>query len=289
MPQWVFTGVLAAGTSAYLCWEARRRFVLVDTSTTELHTQGGPSSGVWGLHTAPIDWCEQNYAVTTFITEFWNTVSCIFYVVAALAAGVNVCFNHALPLAKTPRLYQVYWIALLLTGIWSAVFHATLWWWGQKLDELWENITLLALVYMGFEQNMGVAFIHGILCSAGVVLIPEVFTELHVAASVAALLHVSYRIAKSHKVLQPLVSRAAIHGVAGFSCWLVDKTACGVFFRVLQLLQLHAWWHLFTALALYQAGVVALCVSCLNHGIAFECEPQARAGTLYLVPPRKAE
>ena len=31
--------------------------------------------GFWLPHTATIDWCESNYAVTSYIAEFWNTVS----------------------------------------------------------------------------------------------------------------------------------------------------------------------------------------------------------------------
>ena len=31
--------------------------------------------GYWGKRTATIDWCEENYQVTNYIAEFWNTVS----------------------------------------------------------------------------------------------------------------------------------------------------------------------------------------------------------------------
>ncbi|GFO35894.1 alkaline ceramidase 3 [Plakobranchus ocellatus] len=31
--------------------------------------------GYWGKQTATLDWCEDNYAVSYYVAEFWNTVS----------------------------------------------------------------------------------------------------------------------------------------------------------------------------------------------------------------------
>jgi len=40
-------------------------------------TSEGPVStvGWWGHPTASIDWCEENYVVSYYIAEFWNTIS----------------------------------------------------------------------------------------------------------------------------------------------------------------------------------------------------------------------
>ena len=35
---------------------------------------GNGGGGVWGNPTALIDWCEENYVVTTYVAEFWNTL-----------------------------------------------------------------------------------------------------------------------------------------------------------------------------------------------------------------------
>jgi hypothetical protein len=31
--------------------------------------------GYWGKRTSTIDWCEENYEVTNYVAEFWNTLS----------------------------------------------------------------------------------------------------------------------------------------------------------------------------------------------------------------------
>ncbi|KAK3094993.1 hypothetical protein FSP39_008837 [Pinctada imbricata] len=43
-----------------------------------------PVDGLWGSPTATIDWCEENYKVTPFIAEFWNTLSNIFFIIPSI-------------------------------------------------------------------------------------------------------------------------------------------------------------------------------------------------------------
>jgi hypothetical protein len=44
----------------------------------------GGRAGHWGERTSNLDWCEENYVVTPYVAEWWNTVSNAGYVVLAL-------------------------------------------------------------------------------------------------------------------------------------------------------------------------------------------------------------
>jgi len=254
LSQAFFLASLAAGVGVFLVWELQQ-----STASEASGTAGGRrrhDSGPWGPHTAPIDWCESNYAVVPFVAEFWNTLSCICYLVAAAVLFWSP--RVRLPAGGAQTCYNLHALALALTGVFSAVFHATLWWWGQKTDEICENLALLALIYMPHHRAPLLLAAHGAVMSAGILLIPQVFAELHVAASVACLLRVGYGRAVANRSLHEPIRLGAMFGLAGFVCWLVDKITCSSLPLTSQLLQLHSWWHLFTALGLYQAAGAGL-------------------------------
>src|SRR5262249_21282825 len=103
-------GVNAPGTRA-----ARLRGVPVDPA------------GVWGIPTASIDWCEQNHVVTPWIAEFWNTLSSVAMVIAGLVGACTRRFATEVRIAFG---------LLILVGLGSIAFHATLRFELQMLDEL---------------------------------------------------------------------------------------------------------------------------------------------------------
>ena len=49
--------------------------------------------GVWGPPTATIDWCEENYAVTIYVAEWWNTISNLA-IVGAGGWGLHWTLRH---------------------------------------------------------------------------------------------------------------------------------------------------------------------------------------------------
>lgn len=78
------------------------------------------SIGYWGEPSSTIDWCEDNYALSFYIAEFWNTISNVLFVVLAIYG-----YRRARREGFEPRfLYQ--YIAVIIVGIGSASFHGTL-------------------------------------------------------------------------------------------------------------------------------------------------------------------
>ncbi|CAF0821802.1 unnamed protein product [Rotaria sordida] len=79
-----------------------------------------------------VDWCEPNYVVTEYIAEFWNTVSNIFFfLVPPLMIILFASYSKRVANGIT-----ILWILLIVIGIGSVYFHATLSLAGQLVDEI---------------------------------------------------------------------------------------------------------------------------------------------------------
>jgi len=73
--------------------------------------------GFWGVPTASIDWCEQNYALLPWVCEAFNTVSSLAMVLAGALGLSRQTFA---------REVRVAFALLVLVGLGSIAFHATL-------------------------------------------------------------------------------------------------------------------------------------------------------------------
>ena len=100
--------------------------------------------GFWGVPTASIDWCEQNYAVLPWVAEFWNTLSS-FAMVGAGLVGVST--------RRFAAEIRVAFALLILVGLGSVAFHATLRFGLQMLDELPMLYLVTWLVWLLVENG----------------------------------------------------------------------------------------------------------------------------------------
>ena len=221
----------------------------------------------WGPATG-IDWCEEDYAVSPFIAEFFNTLSNAAYVVAGLS-----CLRQARAHAclRADRRFAAAAVAIILTGAASAWFHATLHQHAQRADEAVENAAVVLLAGTasagaGASASAGAlprALLHCAAAAAGVCFVTAfLFCEVHLIAMVLVLLRRLRGLAAADKRVRPHILRAAVLGAAGFGCWLVDRVGCGAVLAAtrrwgLPNPQLHAWWHLLTGAALHEAFYVS--------------------------------
>eukprot|EP00971_Amphidinium_carterae_P242732 4819746-Amphidinium_carterae.1 len=95
----------------------------------------------------------------------------------------------------------------------SLLFHCTLWWIFQKLDEVWENGIL---IYMAYWQSDGRATLlrptlHFLVCSALILAVRNVnFCELHLVTIVVFTLAKFRRVARCNAAVGRYVLLAGI-------------------------------------------------------------------------------
>jgi alkaline ceramidase len=99
------------------------------------------------LLSSEVDWCEENYTVTPFIAEFWNTVrylqnakilhsfffqsNAIFLIIPPI---LSIKYKNYGEVLKVPVGYV--WSLLTIVGLGSIYFHSTLSLVGQLVDEI---------------------------------------------------------------------------------------------------------------------------------------------------------
>ena len=146
---------------------------------------------LWGP--APIDWCEPNMSsVNPFgVEELHNTWSNVMYVVVGVLL-LREYVRSVPPLQRDP-VYFSFCVNVVMTGITSGWFHATLMFIAQKSDEFFENAAVLSLMYFHImpksphrpsSDRYFIFSAHMTLLALGVVLIPEMFCEIHLIAIV---------------------------------------------------------------------------------------------------------
>lgn len=176
--------------------------------------------------------CESNNAVTALVKEFWNTISNLMFVIV----GLLIC-RQSKHLGLSWK-FSGTGICVLLTGIASAYFHATLTLHGQRADEIFENLILVFLFRL--DDNHGLRlWVHAFAASFGILFVSAVlFCELHLI--VMALLN-TFRLYKLQLPMSGVDSKkkffsrnvvlAALLAIFGFVCWLIDRCAPNIFFH----------------------------------------------------------
>ena len=223
--------------------------------------------------TEAIDWCEANF-IHPDIAEFWNCVSSLSYCLVGLSLTVQ---DYHIVVMRRPLRFAGPLVFIL--GLASASFHATLKLHHQRLDEVFETFSLVSLLHSAVEPALpALAWpAHTALAFLGVTRVHSfLFTEVHLVLCAVLLGMALVRLAgraqarggssaKGVAQLQGRLLVAASSAAIGALCWLLDRLLC----PQLQGAQLHAWWHVLTAVTLHESyAVAALAGSALEGGKA---------------------
>ena len=86
--------------------------------------------GYWLPHSANHDFCEHNYVYTPYIAEFWNTITNLAMIIPPIYGIWDVRKQ------KFEKRFYICYSMLLTIGLGSWLFHMTLWYEMQLLDEI---------------------------------------------------------------------------------------------------------------------------------------------------------
>jgi dihydroceramidase len=220
--------------------------------------------GLWGAVTASHDWCEVNYEHTRLVCELYNSVSSL----AMVAAGLLGMWLHR---GTLERRFQLAYFIVVIVGLGSIAFHATLRRELQLLDELPMLYSALVLVYILLEDRPARRFGWWFPAALAAVAVLGTASELFLRGPLQFTLFlviftsleffglfrtwVIFRRSREPSVRRLFAAGIALYGLAEL-CWMADFRGCNLLGGYLPAHgipnpQLHAWWHVLVSGGLY--------------------------------------
>ncbi|KAJ2876324.1 hypothetical protein GGH93_000824 [Coemansia aciculifera] len=197
----------------------------------------------WGHATSTIDWCEENYVVCKYIAEFWNTVTNLAFFSLAIFGMWKVRST------RQENRFLLCYMGMLIVGLGSADVKA-----GTDVYvslALFAYSTIVTLVYLHIRKPVFHQVAYGI----------EIFVVL--VRSTMHQIEIRKTNLRAYAEMQQLFGLGvAAFGVA-FALWNIDNIFCSNLRAIRNALpmvlapffQLHAYWHIGTAIGCYASIV----------------------------------
>lgn len=222
--------------------------------------------GWWGPPTSTIDWCEDNYEISYYVAEFWNTISNLAMIVPA-CYGIWSVRKEALE----TRFYIIHSL-FLLVGIGSSLFHMTLQHSMQVLDEvpmIWGSCYMVYTMHMVscepgevslsmaiFMMTYSITFLVVYLT----VPFPLIFQAMYGTLVFGLIFQAVFKLrVLRNPAASKLYLASFLFYLTGFILWNLDNHICPTLQAVrarlppflTPLVQLHMWWHLLAGYGSY--------------------------------------
>jgi len=210
------------------------------------------NNSLWEILTspAPINYCEADYEHSSYIAEYWNTLTNIGFLLFGFYS-FRQCIKY-----KLSSQFYIMAVTLILTAFGSGLYHGSLTWIGLKFDEIAENWVFIFLIHMKSRQIY--PWLHAILASFAILFVHVfLFCELHLVGIGITTIIQNFRLIKRVPIAKSAFYRGFIYSLIGELCWLLDHLCCGT---IISKFQLHSWWHIFMALCIHQLFIVAVIV-----------------------------
>lgn len=227
-------------------------------------------NGFWGPTTATIDWCEENYVISKYIAEFVNTLTNSVFIFLALYSLRNAVKQ------KLELRFVLAAIGFALVGIGSWLFHMTLRYEFQLLDELPMIYGTCIPCWNVFQTNVSKSYSRKLAMgiATGALLLTAIYLHfknptIHQAAYGILNLVI---IVKSCMDVRKYVKDKAVwkqfdyilvsgltQFLLGYFLWNLDIHLCNYWRGIRRAIGLpyglviegHGWWHLLTGSGVY--------------------------------------
>lgn len=196
---------------------------------------------MFDYNSSNVDWCETNYVVLPYIAEFFNTVSNVPFIL--LPSIFLFRYRRFVKSINGGLIFLL--LGMILIGLSSFYFHATLSFAGQILDELSIMYLVIGMFFYYYGKLMLMVYIP--VMGLGTVLC-FVYPEMNAYGLMCFAVPGVWLMIKERKTKfeSILVGLTIIFGLCGLICWIIDRTYCEYWNNPNSIYpQFHAWWHLF--------------------------------------------
>ncbi|XP_073038141.1 alkaline ceramidase-like [Primulina eburnea] len=218
---------------------------------------GGVSS-FWGPVTSTHEWCEPNYTYSSYIAEYFNTISNVPCIILAFIGLVNALRQ------RFEKRFTVLHISNMILSIGSMLYHATLRRLQQQGDEtpmVWEMLLYIYILYSPdwhYRSTMPTfLFLYGVVFAvAHSVIHFDIAFKLHYGLLCFLCIPRMYKyyIYTQDRSAKRLAKLYVITLLLGTLCWLIDRLLCKKITSWYFNPQGHAMWHVLMGFNSYFAN-----------------------------------
>ncbi|KAH6809088.1 Alkaline phytoceramidase [Perilla frutescens var. frutescens] len=208
----------------------------------------GGESSFWGPVTSTHEWCEPNYVYSSYIAEFFNTISIAPGILLAFIGLVNSLRQ------RFEKRFSVLHISNMILAIGSMLYHATLQRLQQQGDEtpmVWEMLLYIYILYSPdwhYRSTMPTfLFLYGAAFAVAHSLVRfDIGFKVHYVLLCLLCIPRMYKyyIVTEDRSAKRLAKLYVVTLLVGSICWLIDRLFCKDISRWYFNPQGHAVWHI---------------------------------------------
>lgn len=199
---------------------------------------------IFNYNTSTVDWCESNYYFSPIICEFNNSWSSLLY--SYFAFFIYFTYNKYI---YNKTIYSII-IASFMVGITSLLFHSTLSFAGQLMDE---GSIVLFIIASDLAINMN--YISTIIFSFFLILslFYSYYCRFILITLGSMIIYRTIQKIKLNMVLYPHFIFTLKQFILAIIIWLIDLLFCDYL-----LFATHFIWHIITSFALYNLIILTI-------------------------------